>query len=98
MIEETQRNVDFTKVKLLNQADSNSYSQSSNHNPNKPARSIFIDQAPKSYRSGSEPHQVKISDFDPSQGMLTSRESQKIDDLLNLQLQSEKCHKSEAKQ
>ena len=67
MIEETQRNVDFTKVKLLNQADSNSYSQqSSNHNLNKPPRSIFIDQAPKSYRSGSEPHQVKISDVDPS--------------------------------
>ena len=43
MIEETQKNVDFTKLKLQN-GDSNSYSQaSSRNNQSKPSRNILID-------------------------------------------------------
>lgn len=58
MIEDTQKNVDKMKIIIgsvvnNNVTDSNSYSQpSSRFNGGKPPRSILIDEAPKSYRSG----------------------------------------------
>jgi hypothetical protein len=45
----------------------------------------LIDEAPKSYRSGRhDPN--KISEVSPSPGILTSRDSHKIDEMINMQL------------
>ena len=70
MIEDTQKQLEATKDKINGaMMDSNSYSQTSTHRNRedhkdiKSIHSVLLDDIPpKSYRSGKDPAQVKISD------------------------------------
>ena len=47
-----------------------------------------MEEAPRSYRSGGNNiHAVKMSDLDPSQDVMTSRDSLKIDEQINAKLE-----------
>lgn len=78
MIEDTQKNVDHMRIKIasaINGADSNSYSQaSSRQNNGKPPRSYFIDEAPKTYRSGLQDPKLENNNLEEDNlGFLSGR-------------------------
>lgn len=73
MIEETQKNVDYMKLKLNNSgADSSgSYSQASSRQANaqskdKKSSSILIDDPPKSYRSAKNQPTLDAEEANPN--------------------------------